>query len=445
MATYIPHSPKDIERMLQAIGVSSLDDLFVDIPEHLRYQGDLDIPKGASEFEVQETLRTLSEKNISGTSFLGCGSYDHIIPAAVPSLMSHPAFVSAYTPYQAETSQGLLQAIFEFQTFITQLTGMDVSNASLYDGHTAAAEAVSIALQTNKKRNTILVSQAVHPHTIELLNTYYGTDYCIELVPLSGDSTDLTALEQALGDHVAGVLFQTPNFFGTLEQLQGVADLVHSHGALCILSVNPITLGLSASPGELGMDIAVGDTQPFGLPSCFGGPSVGFIGATKKFLRKLPGRIVGETKDTEGRRSFVLTLQAREQHIKRNRATSNICSNQALAAIGTTVYLSLVGLAGLQEVGNLCMQKARYLRNELAQIPGISLPQGEHFFHEFIIEVEDPKQLLQHLQAGGIWGGVHLGAFRDDWNRYIAISVTEKRTKDEMDAYVSLVKEVLHV
>ncbi len=447
MATYIPHSPQDKERMLQAIGVSSIDELFADIPKSLQYHGDMNLPAGVSEYEAETRLQELAERNRRGVSFLGCGSYDHIIPAAVPALMSHPAFVTAYTPYQAEISQGLLQAIFEFQTYITQLTGLDVSNASLYDGATAAAEAVSIALQTKKKGNTILVSEGVHPHTREVINTYYGSDYTIEVVPLVHGATDKKSLELSLGAHVAGVLLQTPNFLGTVEDLTEVADLIHSHGALCMLSVNPMTLGTLASPAELGADIAVGDTQPFGLASCFGGPSVGFIAATQKLLRKIPGRIVGETKDTEGKRSFVLTLQAREQHIKRNRATSNICSNQALAAIGTTIYLSLVGFKGLQDAGNLCMQKARYLRNELAAIDKITLPfdnaQGGSFFHEFIFQVPNAQSFLQHLQQGGIFAGVHVGAFSKKWNNLIAVAVTEKRTKVEMDRYIALAKEAL--
>lgn len=449
MATYTPHSPKDVEKMLQAIGVSSVDELFTDIPEPLRYQGNMNLPKGISEYEAYELLRRLSEKNWQGVSFLGCGSYDHIIPAAVGSLMAHPAFVTAYTPYQAETSQGLLQAIFEFQTYITQLTGLEVSNASLYDGSTAAAEAVSIALQSKRKGNTILVSDGVHPHTREVLKSYYGESYKIESIPLKEDATDIGALQTALESsgtsdlNVAGVLIQSPNIFGTIEELDGVADMVHSSGALFILSVNPITLGTLVSPGELGADIAVGDTQPLGLPSCFGGPTVGFIGATQKLLRKIPGRIVGETKDSQGKRSYVLTLQAREQHIKRNRATSNICSNQALAAIGSTIYLSLVGYGGLQEVGALCMEKARYLREGLKEISGVKLFQQGHFFHEFTIEVENPEGFLEHLRRGGIFGGVHLGVFSPKWKNLITLAVTEKRTQAELDRYIELAKEAV--
>ncbi len=444
MAHYIPHNPKDVQKMLQAIGVSSLDELFSDIPEDIRLSGELNIPLGVSEYEAQEKLRKLAEANTLGTSFLGCGSYDHIIPAAVPTIVQHPAFVTAYTPYQAEISQGLLQAIFEYQTYITQLTGLDVSNASLYDGHTAAAEAVSIAFQSKKKGKTILVSQGVHPYTIDVLKTYYGEDYSVKMIPLQGTDTNWSTLDTLLDDDVVGVLAQSPNFLGTIEDLDGVADKVHDKKGLFILSTNPMTLGVLATPADWGADIAVGDTQPFGLAPCFGGPSVGFIAATQKLLRKIPGRIVGETVDTENRRSFVLTLQAREQHIKRNRATSNICSNQALAAIASTAYLGIVGYKGLQEVGEQSMSKARYLRDGLMQIDGISAPQGSEFFHEFIIEVAKPKQFLSFLQERGIFGGVHLGEFSSDWSSYIAVAVTEKRSKSDLDQYTALAKEAIH-
>lgn len=444
MAHYIPHNPADVKKMLQAIGVSSLDELFTDIPGDIRLSGDLNIPLGISEYEAQERLRKLAEKNMLGTSFLGCGSYDHIIPAAVPTIVNHPAFVTAYTPYQAEMSQGLLQAIFEYQTYITQLTGLEVSNASLYDGHTAAAEAASIAFQSKKKGKTLLVSQGVHPYTIDVLQTYYGEDYSVKIIPLKGTATDWNSLNTLLDDDVVGVLAQSPNFLGTIEDFTGVADKVHDKKGLFMISVNPMTLGVLATPADWGADIAVGDTQPFGLAPCFGGPSVGFIAATQKLLRKIPGRIVGETVDTENRRSFVLTLQAREQHIKRSRATSNICSNQALAAIATTAYLGIVGFKGLQEVGDQSMSKARYLRDNLMKIDGIEAPQGSEFFHEFIIEVAHPERFLNFLQEQGVFGGVHLGVFSSEWANYIAVAVTEKRSKSDLDQYVALAKEAVH-
>ncbi len=439
---YLPQTEGEIKEMLEAVGVSSIDDLFSDIPDSVLLKNEMKMENSKPEWEVYKELERLAGKNRNAVSFLGCGSYDHIIPALVGRIMSLPNFYTSYTPYQAEMSQGFLQAIFEFQSMICSLTGLDVSNASLYDGATAAIEASAMAVNSTKKTDTILVSETVHPSAKAVLRSYFE-DLGIKIVEVAGTNglSDPAALKAALSPAVAAVLVQTPNFFGFLEDYSGLAEAVHDNGSKLIISSNPMSLGLVKSQAEWGADIAIGDTQPFGLPSYFGGPSVGYIAATEKLIRKMPGRIAGQTVDKEGKRAFVLTLQAREQHIKRERATSNICSNQALAALGTTVYLSTVGAEGLKDAGKLSMGKAHYLFDRLTSECGMQPISKAPFFNEFTLNAGDKADVLfDALRKAGIYGGVRIGQFDPRYKGLFTVAVTEKRTRAEMDRYVETVK-----
>jgi glycine dehydrogenase subunit 1 len=441
---YLPQTEGEIKEMLEAVGVSSIDDLFSDIPESVLLKKEMNMENSKPEWEVYKELEVLAGKNKNAVSFLGCGSYDHIIPSLVGRIMSLPNFYTSYTPYQAEMSQGFLQAIFEFQSMICSLTGLDVSNASLYDGATAAIEASAMAINSTKKTDTILVSETVHPSTKAVLRSYFE-DLGIKIVEVAGRNglSDLRALKESLTPEVAAVLVQTPNFFGFLEDYADLAEAVHENRSKFIISSNPMSLGLAKSQAEWGADIAIGDTQPFGLPSYFGGPSVGYIAASEKLIRKMPGRMVGETVDQEGKRAFVLTLQAREQHIKRERATSNICSNQALAALGTTVYLSTVGAQGLKDAGRLSMQKARYLFDRLTTECGIKPHSSAPFFNEYTLDAGDKADaLFDALRKAGIYGGVRIGQFDSRYAGLFTVAVTEKRTRAEMDRYVEVAKGV---
>lgn len=442
---YLPQTEGEIKEMLEAIGVSSIDDLFADIPDSVLLQRPLDLEKSKSEWEVYSRLAELAAKNRQAVSFLGCGSYDHIIPSVVSKIMGLPTFLSSYTPYQAEISQGMLQAIFEFQSMICMLTGMDISNASLYDGSTAAVEAAAMAVNASRKADTILVSESVHPSTKAVMRSYFeDLDVKIQEFGLEEGSSSLDRLKEQLGPQVAAVLVQSPNIFGILEELEGFAEAVHENRSKLIISSNPASLGLAKSPAEWGADIAVGDTQPFGLPMSFGGPSVGYIACEKKLMRKMPGRIVGETKDAEGKRSFVLTLQAREQHIKRERASSNICSNQALAALGTTVYLAFIGKSGLKELSSQCMQKAHYLHRRLHNELGIKTFSSKAFFNEFTLDLGDTMdRFVDALREEGIFAGVRLERLDERCQGLLSVAVTEKRTKEEMDRYVETARRVV--
>lgn len=450
MNSYIPHSAEDERNMLASIGVESIDELFSDIPANLRMTQDLDIPAGASEEEILTLLKSYARMNRLGVSFLGCGSYDRIIPSAVGAITSLPSFETAYTPYQPEISQGVLQAIFEFQTMVCEMTGLDVSNASLYDGHTAAAEAAAICFNQRRKSSKFLVSPTVHPYTIQVLRTYFSDiGFSIEVLPEKDGKVDLDAIPGYLDSSLAGLLVQSPNLYGEVEDYTGLAHTLHEAGALLVISSDMMAMGMIKSQGEWDADIAIGDTQPFGLHQCFGGPTAGYIAVRQKLLRKLPGRISGQTVDKDGRRAFVLTLQAREQHIKRERATSNICSNQALAAMATSIYITLAGWAGIQEAAELSYQKAHYLADKLAGA-GLPLVHDAPFFCEFTINLGSPEhaeQFLRVMSAKGIFAGVHLGLFtgNPDRNGYIAVAVTEKRTKSELDAYAEAAKEAAGV
>jgi len=444
---YLPHTQGDIAEMLKAIGTTTLDGLFEDIPASIRERGGIALPAGLSEFEVEHRLRTLSEANVSDRlSFLGCGCYDHIIPATVGHIIGRSEFATAYTPYQAEIAQGLLQAIFEFQTMICELTGLDVSNASLYDGATAAAEACAIGLAVRRGADTILYSATLHPHTQRVLSTHFG-DQGIRLLAISEDvgAVSLRELRSLLDKRVGAVVVQSPNLYGYLEDYSGFAEAVHEAGALFIISANPMSLGVARTPAEWGADIAVGDTQVFGFPPTLGGANAGYIAAAEALLRKMPGRIVGQTIDSEGRRAFVLTLQAREQHIRRERATSNICTNQALIALGNAVYLATVGDSGLHAVCALNLEKSHYLHSRLIGELGLTPSAEQPFFNEFTLRLPRPaREVLDRMERSGIYGGVALERLQPGSDPLLlTVAVTEKRTRVELDRYVRAVEEAL--
>ena len=431
---YCPHTPEEMQEMLSAIGVASVEELFAPIPAELRAKT-FNLPAGMSEFETYARMQAIAGENTQGiTHFIGGGFYDHIIPSVVDHLSGRSEFYTAYTPYQPECSQGTLQALFEYQTAICRLTGLDVSNASLYDGGTACAEAAMMALRVTG-RNRIVVDGCVSPFSRQVLKTYlFNLDIeVVELAPLDG-LLNRAELEKVLDDSVAAVLVQNPNFFGSIEDFSALADQVHGVGALLIGSVYPIALGILKTPGETGIDIAVGDGQSLGNPLSFGGPSFGFIAAKKSYIRNMPGRIVGETVDKNGKRGYVLTLQAREQHIKRHKATSNICSNQGLCALRGLIFLSSVGKEGLADLARLNRDKAEYAKAALAGIPGVTLLQTATTFNEFTISLsKNADVVVQALLELGIAAGVPLGQYYKDSENCMVVTVTEKRTKKQID------------
>ena len=447
MFPYLPHTGDEIATMLASIGAGSIDELFADIPEAIRRKSSLKLRPGAAEYEVFTEHAALASRNgTEAVSFLGCGVYDHLTPATVAHLSGRAEFASAYTPYQAEMSQGMLQAIFEFQTMMCRLTGLDVSNASLYDGHTAAAEAAAIALNSVKKADTVLISATVHPATLAVVRTYYeDMGVQIDTIPAEGGVTDMKALEEHLTGSVAGVILQSPNVYGLLEPLKGVAEKIHANGSLFIHSANPLSLGVCRSPKEWGADIAVGDCQPLGLSPNFGGPSAGFITAGEKLLRKMPGRISGMTVDTDGRRGYVLTLQAREQHIKRQRATSNICSNQALAALAATIHLSTLGQAGFKETALRNLNNAAWAFARLTAIPGVEAAFEGHFFNEFTLALPaNAEETVRQAAAEGYFAGVPETRIRPEGDpKRLIVAVTEKRTAAEIESLARVLREVL--
>lgn len=436
---YCPHTPDEIREMLAVIGADSVESLFTAIPTELRAKT-FNIPPGMSEFETLDKMRSIAVDNRQMLNFIGGGMYDHYIPAVVDHLSGRSEFYTAYTPYQPECSQGTLQALFEYQTAICRLTGLEVSNASLYDGATACAEAAMMALRVTG-RNRILVDGCVSPFSRQVLKTYlYNLSVeVVEITPRDGQ-LDHDALTGFLDETVAGVLVQNPNFFGCLEDFTALADQVHGAGALLLASVYPISLGLVKSPGDMGVDIAIGDGQCLGNPLSFGGPSFGFIAARKAYIRNMPGRIVGETIDKNGTRGFVLTLQAREQHIKRHKATSNICSNQGLCALRGLIYLSSLGREGLVELAQLNRDKAEYAKARLANLPGVTVLQSAPTFNEFTISLPVPAgPIATALLDKGIAAGVPLGDYYEGSDTCLVVTVTEKRSKKEIDR---LVKEL---
>ena len=438
MGSYVPSTAQERQEMLASIGLCSIDELFSHIPDSLKLKGELNLPSGKSELEVCRTMEHIAAQNIVFDSiFRGAGAYDHYIPAIVKSVTGKEEFVTAYTPYQAEISQGVLQSIFEYQTMICELTGMDVSNASVYDGATAAAEAVNMCCE--RSRNVVFCSAAAHPDTIEVVKTYcWASGHEFVLVPAKDGKTDWNSIVPQLDKKTSACLYiQSPNFFGQIEDVQQAAEAVHAVGAKLIMGCNPIALGLYKTPAELGADIAVGEGQPLGMPLSFGGPYLGFMATTKAMMRKLPGRIVGETTDVDGKRAFVLTLQAREQHIRREKASSNICSNQALCAMTAAVYLAAVGPEGLKQVANLCYQKAHYLMQQLTAIPGITLRYQGPFFHEFVTDQGDANRILLKLEQEGILGGLPLSDGGILW------CTTEKNSKADIDRMVGIIRKEL--
>ncbi len=440
---YCPNTEKETSEMLKVTGVKSIEDLFSSIPEKIRTKS-FNIPEGKTELEVLDYFKKLSQKNDTGpVSFLGGGVYDHFIPAAVDFLSGRAEFYTAYTPYQPECSQGTLQALFEFQTAMCRLTGLDVSNASLYDGATALAEAALMAVRITQ-RNRLLIGGGVSLFYRQVLKTYL-LNHSIELIELKTDRDNPEKpLISNINDQTAAVIVQNPDFFGSIGDYTDAAEKAHSAGALLIMSVYPVPLGLIKTPAEMGVDIAVGDGQSLGMPVSFGGPSFGFITVKKDYVRNLPGRIVGETVDRNGKRGFVLTLQAREQHIKRQRATSNICSNQSLCALRAVIYLSLLGRHGFQELANLNYNKAEYLKKSLSGIKKISIWNKSPTFNEFVIELPLPaSKIAAGMNKKGFYAGLPLGGFYPELDKMLLIAVTEKRTREEMDDYVKALGELL--
>ena len=431
---YFPHTDDDLKAMLQKVGVESLDDLYAQIPESIRFKDDYKIPLGASEMEVRQAFELLGSKNKQLTCFAGMGVYDHYTPSVIPNLLSRSEFLTSYTPYQAEISQGTLHYIFEYQSMMAELTGMDISNASMYDGSTACAEAMMMAVAAGKKQNKVLVSGCMNPQTFEVLKTYalhQGIE--LEVLPIQDGTTSLDDVKSRLAEGgVAGVIVQQPNVYGIVEDFTGFAEACHEQKALFVMDSVAADLAVLKTPGEWGADIAVGDGQSLGIPMQFGGPYVGYMCCTEKLIRKMPGRIVGMTKDNRDQRAFVLTLQAREQHIRRQKATSNICSNQSLMALWVTVYLSLMGKQGLKEAAQLSYAGAHYLCDELLKTGRFTLAFDKPFFNEFYVKYDgDVDTLYQRFIEAGILGGVRL-------EEGILFAVTEKRTKEEIDNLVKM-------
>ena len=431
---YFPHTEDDLQAMVEKVGVDSLDALYAQIPEAIRFRGDYQLPSGMSELEVRDLFEKLGSQNKQLTCFAGFGVYDHYMPSVIPSLLQRSEFLTSYTPYQAEISQGTLHYIFEYQSMMAELTGMDISNASMYDGTTAAAEAMMMAVAAGKKVNKVLVSAGLNPKTREVLDTY-ALHQGIELVTISlkDGVTDLNDLKARLAEGgVAGVMVQQPNVFGIVEDLTGFAEACHEQKALFIMDCVAADLAILKTPGEWGADIAVGDGQSLGIPMQFGGPYVGYMCCTEKLIRKMPGRIVGMTKDNRDQRVFVLTLQAREQHIRRQKATSNLCSNQSLMALFVTIYMSLMGKQGLKEAAQLSYAGAHYLCDELLKTGRFSLAYDRPFFNEFYVKYDgDADTLYQRFIEAGILGGVR---YEDGF----LFAVTEKRTKEEIDNLVKM-------
>lgn len=432
---YVPNTEKDKKEMLRTIGVDAIEKLLKDIPKEIRLKKELNLPHPLSEIELKKEMLSLSERNadlLHHTSFLGAGAYDHYIPSVVEHLVSRSEFYTAYTPYQAEASQGMLQSIYEFQSMICELTGMEVANASMYDGASATAEAAMMALRITKKKE-ILVSRALHPNYRTVLKTYLqGIGITIKEIPFKDGITDLDAL--SISDNTAAVIIQQPNFFGCIEELSAINTITKKFGAIFIASVDPISMGILKSPGELGADIVVGEGQSLGNSLSFGGPYLGFFAARKEYVRQMPGRLVGATVDAQGKKAYCLTLQTREQHIKRERATSNICTNQALCALAATVYLSVIGKEGLRKVAELCLQKAHYAQREIAKIEGISSPFNTPFFKEFVIKMPvSSEKVLKGLLAEKIIGGLKLENYYPELKDHLLICVTEKRTRAEIE------------
>lgn len=444
---YLPMTEEDRAEMLGTIGVDTVEDLFHEIPSLVRFQGEMNLPAPMAESTLVRHMRYLAGKNVSTdthASFLGAGVYDHHIPSVVGHVISRSEFYTAYTPYQPEISQGELQAIFEFQTMIAELTGMDVANSSMYDGSTALAEAANLAAGVTKRKR-ILISRTVHPEAREILATSsHGLGLEIVEIPYTDGVTDISALADLLSPDTAAVIVQSPNFFGHLEDLSVIEKLAHQDKGLFVVSSNPNSLGMLKPPGKYGADIVVGDAQPLGISASFGGPHCGYFAASKALMRRIPGRIVGETVDEDGNRGFVLTLQAREQHIRRDKATSNICSNQALNALAASVYMSAMGKEGMQEVARQNFHKAHYARKMLSKVDGVEVVFTTPFYNEFVIRISKPiKELNHQLLSYGIIGGYDLGVSYPELADHMLIAVTEERTKEDIATLCQALEELL--
>lgn len=437
--SYFPHTEDDIKSMLERIGVGSLDDLYSDVPDKFIYRGEYDLPDAMSEQQVRSFFESLDKKDLHLKVFAGAGAYDHYTPSVIPYICSRSEFLTAYTPYQAEISQGTLRYIFEYQSMICALTGMDVSNASMYDGPTAAAEAMMMAVACTKRKTRVLLSETLLPHVRKVVETY-AKFHNVQLgyIPMKDGQTGLESMKEELakGD-VAGVIVPSLNRFGIVEDLTGFAEAVHEAKAIAVEYCDPSALAVVRTPGEWDFDIAVGDGQSLGIPMCFGGPYVGFMACRKDYVRKMPGRIVGQTQDADGKRCFVLTLQAREQHIRREKATSNICSNQSLMALYVTVYMSLMGKEGLAKVNSLSSAGAHYLYGELLKTGKFEPVFDKPFLKEFVLKPLVPvEKLQQKLLDEGFFGALATE------QGYVSFCVTEKRTRAEVDSLVEAVKEV---
>lgn len=435
---FFPQTKEEIEQMLKQAGMNSLDDLYADVPEQIRFRGEYDLPEPMSETEIRSLFEKLGEKNRRLTVFAGAGCYDHYTPAVVPNIISRSEFLTSYTPYQTEISQGTLHYIFEYQSMMAELTGMDVSNASMYDGSTATAEAAIMALASTKKTDTVLVSASVDPKVLNVVKTYaHFHGFNVELIAENDGATDKEQMDARLEKGgVAGVIVQQPNYHGIVEDFSGFADSCHAHKSLFIVNSVAADLALLKTPGEWSADVAVGDGQSLGIPMAFGGPSVGYMCCTEKLMRKMPGRIVGKTVDNRGQRVFVLTLQAREQHIRRQKATSNICSNESLMALFVTIYMSVMGKEGVKEAAQMSYDGAHYLHDALIATGLFSDKYERPFFNEFCVKYNgDVDRLQQRFIENGILGGVKVDADT------LMFAVTEKRTKEEIDKLVNIAKE----
>ncbi len=444
MNPYVANTPQEVQEMLDAIGVGSMDDLFVDIRSGHRPKS-FSLPQGKSEQEVVEHLGRLAKKNAAHlVPFIGAGYYDHYIPAAVPALMSRGEFFTAYTPYQPECSQGTLQALYEFQSSLCTLTQMEVANASLYDGGTALFEAVMMAMRVTG-RNRVIMDGGVSPIFRKMIQTYTG-NLRLEFAetPVAHGQSDRAQIAKLLNKKAAAVILQNPNFFGAIDDHSDIVEGAHKVGALAIESVYPISLGLLKTPGEMGVDIVTGEGQSLGLPLNFGGPYLGFMATKKEFIRKMPGRIVGQTLDIKGQRSFVNTLQAREQHIRREKATSNICTNVSLCALQAHVYMSLLGKQGLKDLAQLNLDKAEFMRQTLSKIKGVQVKRSSATFNEFTVMLpKDASSVAAAMIPKGFAAGFPLGRYYRDMENYLLIAVTEKRTKEQILKYAESLEAVL--
>ena len=445
---YIANTAEDVQIMLEAVGLESLDQLFDMIPAEYRLRRPLDIPEALSELELTSQITELAARNMGADlrpCFLGGGSYDHFIPAVVDNLSARGEFYTAYTPYQAEASQGTLQATFEYQTLITQLTGMDVSNASLYDGGSAVSEAVLMAMTVTRRLGRVVVAGSIHPEHIQILRTNLANlEPEIVVVPPRDGMVHPDDLAAAINDETSAVVVAYPNFFGQLEDVDRLVEVIQAKGALAIVSVDPISLGILRRPGDYGADIVVAEGQGLGNPLCYGGPYLGILACRESMVRKMPGRVVGQTVDREGKRCFVLTLQTREQHIRREKATSNICTNQGLLALRASIYLAVVGPEGLRQVAENSTRKAHYAAEQLIGLPGVTMAYPSTFFKEFVIRVgQDAKQVLAKVGHYGFHGGIALSTWFPDMTDAVLIAVTEKRTKAEIDGLVEAYRSAL--